>query len=204
MRRKRRFEIKLVDPTAPGYSFERDFFKDFHRRTLRPLLENVARCRVFQEPPDPRTEWVQNRIDAKLESEGARPADWRAAYIQRDGEEEYLLLTPEVLDDELFWWWALTQPSSTGMLFLVPLADFDWVRFFQRGYDPQQYGGSRPHILRDAKQETRRNGMVAFLISNSLTASVVASGPNVEQLFQMAVEHAVLTSKMVAPRSIPR
>ena len=114
------------------------------------------------------------------------------------------MLTPQVVDDELFWWWALTQTPGLELLFLVPLADFDWVGFFQRTYDPQSFGGSRPAVLRDAKQETRRNGMVAFRISNSLTASVVGSGPNVEQLFQLAVEHAMLTSRMVAPRSTPR
>ena len=61
------------------------------------------------------------------------------------------MLTPQVVDDELFWWWALTQTPGLELLFLVPFADFDWVGFFQRTYVPQSFGGSRPAVLRDAK-----------------------------------------------------
>jgi len=171
-----------------------EVFRDFHRRTLRPFLDHVTRCRVFRVPADQALpDWLQSRREAKWERVGARPAEWCAAYIKQHGKEDRLLLTPEVFDDELFWWWAVTQPPSIGIVYFVPLADFDWVAFFKHSYDPQQIGGSQPSILRDAKQETRRNAMVAFLLSNELSARVVASAPNVELLFRLAVEHAVPT-----------
>jgi hypothetical protein len=196
VRRKRRFELGLVDPTAPGHPFELDYFRDFHQRTLRPFLESVARCRVFQSDDSQYPNWHRDRIDSRLKKVGARPADWRAAYVTRDAGVELLRLTPEVLDDTLFWWWAITQPPSVEIVFLVPLAGFDWKEFFQRSYDPQQVGGSQSSVLRVAKQETAKNQMVAFRIKNDLTASVVASGPNAEKLFQLAVEQAVLTHKL--------
>jgi hypothetical protein len=207
VRRKRCFEVSLVEPMTAAYSFEHDVFRDFHRGTLRPWLKNVTRCLVFREDYSRASDWdreISARREAAWARAGARTAEWRASYIKRDAAGEQLMLTPQVVDDELFWWWALTQTPGMELLFLVPFADFDWVGFFQRTCDPRSFGGSRPAVLRDAKQETRRNGMVAFRISNSLTASVVGSAPNVEQLFQLAVEHAMLTSRMVAPRSTSR
>ncbi len=196
VRRRRRFEVDLFDPTALEESWKVEIFREFHRRTLRPWLENVASCKIFQEPPNPLAQDFLDRVGAKLARRGARPAEWLARYVKARGEEKHLMLTPEVLDDELFWWWALTQPSRIAMVFLVPCSEFDWVGFFRGVYDPQQYGGSRPTTLRVALKETKRNAMVAFLLSSSLTASVVASSPNVEKLFRLAVEHATLTPQL--------
>jgi hypothetical protein len=189
VRRKRSFDVSLFDPTSSGQPFERETFREFHRSILRPFLGEMLKCRVFHRDdsglPDP-----EGR-QARLERLGARPAEWRVAYTQ-DGEEKLLLLTPEVMDDELFWWWAITQPPSMRMVFLVTLAEFDWVAFFQHAYEPHRMGGSRPPELEIAKQETRRNGMAAFTIGNDLHVSVVASSPNIERLYQIAVDHAIV------------
>jgi hypothetical protein len=159
-------------------------------------LGEVQKCRVFHHDDSSLPDWHRESKQAKLERVGARPAEWRAAYTTREGEQEHLLLTPEVIDDELFWWWALTQRPSMGMVFLVTIADYDWVSFFQRAYEPHIVGGSRPPELLVAKQETRRNGMAAFILSNNLEASVVASSPNIEKLFRIAVDHAVVIPEL--------
>jgi hypothetical protein len=194
--RRRSFRVSLTDPTASAHPFERDTFGEFHRTTLRSWLGKVEKCRIFSHDDSTLPDWHRESRQSKLEHVGARPAEWLAAYTTRKGEQEHLLLTPEAIDDELFWWWALTQRPSMGMVFLVTIADYDWVSFFQRAYEPHIVGGSRPPELDIGKQETRRNGMAAFILSNNLEASVVASSPNIEKLFGIAVDHAIVIPQL--------
>jgi hypothetical protein len=83
-----------------------------------------------------------------------------------------------------------------GMVFLVTIDGYDWVSFFQRAYEPHIVGGSRPAELDIGKQETRRNGMAAFILSNNLEATVVGSSPNIEKLYRIAVDHAMVIPQL--------
>ena len=196
VRRLRRFEIELCDatddPNEPS-GFVRPF-----ERAVRPLLEQVKRCLAVESSPDPRTpDWLRKKWETRWNALGARPAEWTAGYVERKQGGMSIRVTPETLDDMLFWWWVITQPSTLKVIPLTPLAAFDADSFFRRGYDPQVYGGSRGPLLPVAKDATAGGtNDVAFLMTNNLTTTVVASTPNVTQLFRSAIQHAALTQRL--------
>src|SRR6266511_1531307 len=110
VRNRRRFEVELWDPTHPGEPFDPDRFQEAFRNTLQPIFRLVDRCEVSISPVDPRApDWLRNRFEERWRRAGARPADWIARYVQQAGNTQRIQFSEDVLDDWLFWWWAITQ-----------------------------------------------------------------------------------------------
>lgn len=233
VRKSRHFEVHLQDPTAPVVSVDPAAFAGPWERTLRPLLGQIEHCRLIvhedaklrRKSESPRQlapeQWfavlIQHRATldtfsatdtrnllAMWATAGARPEHWLRVYVRDEGGEWEVNLTPEVLNDQMFWWWTFCGRSGLRPVLLTSLGRFDASAFFALTYDPFVVGGgegtkSWATPLRFAKRETARAERVSFLIhSDELYLSVVASAKSSEQLFLTAVNHAVLTRRLWA------
>lgn len=192
--RERRFEVHLAEYEwrRKGLSDTPETFIARYERNMRPLLEQVEYCRVF--PKKPGSRQPVGRF-AKWEQAGARPDEWRARYLRNVEGELEIDLRPEVLDDKLFWWWMFPGGAPFWTVFFTTMGRFDAAAYFARVEDPtcirNWYKDSSGILLKFGKEATSRNDRLALRLHASMTLSVIASPPNVERLFRLAVEHAI-------------
>jgi len=200
-RRSRRFDVRL--PLPQTTVFDPPEFSEVYCRALRPLLGAAEHCRLFIRQANATNfagEEISETGRRRWQQAGARPERWvdlgtgpEERARQEAGVD--LELTPELIEDELFWWWATAGRFGVWAAFVTSAGRFQARDFFSRTYHPDVYGGSFPGpstkpALDYVRKATGRSERIGLVVLPNLTLVVVANTANCERLFLEAVEHA--------------
>lgn len=186
VRRSRRFEVYLVNPSQLPDRVDPKRFERIHNEVLRPLLDDVSECRLFlPEPPDgaadggqeARTSGAGSRYEQYLQwraardstedsyvgrlrecwdHAGASPRVWLDQYGRAADGSLSVELTPAVLANALFWWWVCCGRSGIRLAFALSPLQVEEPEFFARVIDPFTLGGSFERNARVALTWARR------------------------------------------------
>ena len=163
-------------------------FAGLFTKCFRPFLLQAEECILLGEErptlnPNIRKHWT---------AAGAPAHDWYGNRVVEIAGLRHVRLTPDVLDDHLFWWWLLPGLSGLHPVLLTDMARFDSSQTFSVAAKAHYLGGDRFYEaeFRFAKGITRRNDKVAIVCHPRMTLHFVAAAANLTSLFKCAMERA--------------